>query len=104
MLGDAPGEEQIAPRRLVGLRLGRDLHRVALVDVRVGVLDEQPAEHARVVALARRRAPALAVWRMRSRLLRAQRSERLVRVLGRDQHLDELLGEPLGERPARPGG
>src|SRR6266496_680216 len=53
VLGDAPREEQVAPTLVVELAAG-DLHRLALVDRRIALLHEQAAEHALVVALARR--------------------------------------------------
>ena len=52
VLAHAPREQQVAPLRLADLA-GDDLHRLAILDVAVAFLDEQPAEHALVVALGR---------------------------------------------------
>ena len=53
VLADAPGEEQVAPVRLVRLAADDD-HPLAVLDVVVAVLGEQAADHAAVVALAGR--------------------------------------------------
>ena len=50
VLADPPGEEQVAPLRLVGSP-HRDLHPLAVVDLPVAVLHEQAAEHALEVEL-----------------------------------------------------
>ena len=71
-------------------------HQLPVVDVDVALLHEQAAEHALVVALARRLHAALAVAEDPQRRLRAQRLERLVVELGREQHLDEVLRDPRG--------
>ena len=73
-------------------------------DVEVALLQQQAAEHALQVALARRLGAALAVDEDAQRLLRAQRLDRPVVVAGREQHLDEVLGDPRAELGARPGG
>ena len=91
-----PGEEQVAP---VGLRrlAADDLHPLAVLDVPVAVLDEHAAEHAPEVALAGIEAAALVVDEdPRVRLL-AQRLEPRLVVVGREQHLDELLGDLAAE-------
>ena len=44
VLADPPGEEEVAPAGLVRRLAGDDLHALAVVDLGVGVLDEQPAE------------------------------------------------------------
>ena len=51
VLADAPREDEIAPLRLAQLA-GHELPGVAILDLGVGILDEHPAEHALVVALA----------------------------------------------------
>src|SRR4051812_1905315 len=50
VLAHAPGEEQVAPL-LLGDAARDDLHPLAILDVRVTLLDEQPAENPLVVAL-----------------------------------------------------
>ena len=75
VLADAPGEEQVAPVGLAGLAADDD-HPLAVLDVAVAVLGEQAADHAPVVALARRRVPPLGRVEDPQRLLRAQRLER----------------------------
>ena len=51
VLARPPGEEQVAPLLLGRVAADGD-HPLAVLDVEVAVLDEQPAEHALVVALA----------------------------------------------------
>ena len=98
VLADAPGEEEVAPELLVGLVAGANLHPFAVVHLRVGVLHEEAADHAAKVALAEGRAPALAVLEDPRSGLLLEDLDRVGRVLGRDQHLDELLGQALRER------
>ena len=97
VLADAPREEQVAPRSPRRLA-GDHLHPLPVGDVPVAVLDEQAAEHALEVALR-----ASAVRRSRSLRIRIdcfcdERLERDLVVAGREQHLDELLGDQLAER------
>ena len=81
-----------------GLLAGANLHPLAVVHLGVGVLHEEAADHAAEVALAEGRAPAFAVLEdPRIRLL-LEDLDGVGGVLGRDQHLDELLGEALRER------
>ena len=40
VLADTPGEEQVTPARLVGSLARNDLHRLSVVDLGVGILDE----------------------------------------------------------------
>ena len=74
-----------------------DDHPLAVLDVGVAVLREQAAEHAPVVALAGVRARRSVESRIRSASFARSVVERLLVVARREQHLDELLGEPLGE-------
>ena len=84
--------------RSVGARAGHDLHRVAVLGLGVAILDQQAAEHAVGVALARRRAAALVrLQQAQVAQLVAQQVDRALAVAGRVQHLDELLGDELGE-------
>jgi hypothetical protein len=78
----------------------RDLPALAVFDVGVRVLDEQAAEHALVVAEIGLDAAALAVDEDARALLACQRGERVVVVVRREEHLDELVGELLAERPS----
>ena len=63
----------------------------------VALLDEQPADHAPVVALALVDRALLGVLEDAQRLLPRERLERLAVESGSEQHLDELLGECRGE-------
>src|SRR5207302_103096 len=87
----------VAPLLLVW-RAGDDRPAVAVLDLTVGVLHEDPAEHALQPALLRARPPALAVDEDAGALLAAERFERNVVVAGREEDLDELLRELLTER------
>src|SRR6266545_3825267 len=60
VLGDAPREHDIAPL-LLGQRSGDDVHRLALVDVPIAVLHEEPTGDALVVELVRGERAPLAV-------------------------------------------
>ena len=99
VLAHPPGEEQVAPRRLVRAA-GHDLHPLPVGDVPVPVLDEHPAEDALEVALRRLAATALEVVEDPDRLLPDERLERDLVVAGREQHLDELRRDQLPERRA----
>ena len=85
----------------VGWRLVTTVHRVALLDVRVLVLHEDAAGDALVVELAGVDLAPLLVAQDADVGLALQDLERLVLVAGREQHLDEQLGEALGEWPRR---
>ena len=74
-----------------------DLHSLPVVDLGVGVLDEEPAQHAPVVAIAGSRPTSLAVAEDPQGRLRPDRAERLLVVVRRDQDLDELIGEARRE-------
>ncbi len=92
----APREQRVLPLRRVEVA-GHDLHRRGVLELAVAVLHEQPAEDARVVALARSLRAPLVVGEDAERLLRAQGGERIVREARREQHLDEVLGDPPAE-------
>src|SRR5580765_2557091 len=94
VLADAPGEHEISPRALVRLA-ARDAHALAVVDVEVAVLDEEPADHALVVPLGSGETAALAVSQDPRPLLPRQRLERAGLVLGGEEVVDEPLGERL---------
>src|SRR5205085_10767466 len=98
-LADPPRGEEVAP---VGLGRGATdrAHSLAVVDVGVAVLDEQAAQDAAVVALARVASSALAVEEDPGARLRPELRERGLLVAGREQHLDEGLRQPLGELAA----
>ena len=84
----------------VGCGLGRHGHRLARLVDPVGVLDQQAAAHALDVALARRVVELLgSTSRIRIDSFWVSISIAPVVEAGREQHLDELLVEPLGERP-----
>ena len=100
VLADAPGEEQVAPLRLVGLARDdlpspRGRRRPSRGPARAG---------RRARACSRAPTPRLRGARGRSGSgSPASAHERLHRhlvVAGREEHLDELLGEPLAERGA----
>ena len=78
VLADAPREDEVAPLRSSGLPHD-DLPAVAVLDLRVGVLDEH-ARRARACSCARRarRARRSRSTRMRVFCLRAQRGERVL--------------------------
>src|SRR5262249_61415215 len=97
VLAAPPCEQEVAPQLLARLA-ARDLHPLAVLDVPVAVLDEQAAEHALEVALAARESAPLLVAQDPDRLLPLERLERRVVVVGREQDVDEALGE----RPADP--
>src|SRR5215204_1388527 len=99
VLGDAPGEEQVAPDRLARLAAA-ELHAAPVVDLTVPILDEQSADDALVVPLAEVSAAPLPVPEDADRRLRPQRFQRAVLVLGRDHELDE----PLRQLPRQLGG
>ena len=98
MLGDPEGEDEVAPLLLARVALGGHRHLVALLDVAVLVLDEDAAGDALVVELAGVDLPALLVAEDADVGLALQDLERRRLVAGREQHLDEQLGEALGER------
>src|SRR6266545_5282441 len=77
----APREDEVPPARLVGLAAD-DGHALAIVDVRVTVLDEQSAEDALEVALATRETAPLAIAEDPDRLLAPESGECLVVVVG----------------------
>ena len=79
---------------------GRDLHRLAVLDVPVAVLDEQAAEHALVVPLAGRVRAPVAVGQDAQRLPVLQRRERVLVEGRRVDHVRELLRDLLGEGSA----
>src|SRR5829696_3183088 len=97
VLAHPPREEQVAPVVLRELA-ARNRHPVALLDLAVAVLDEQPAQNACVVELARRLGAALAVAQDPERRLRAQCLECVVVVLRRQDHLHEVVRDPARER------
>ena len=93
---DLPGEHEVAPL-VVGRRaLGDDLHLRAVGEVDVAVLYEQPAHDLLDVRLGQQRRAALVVLQDAQRRLAREDLHRAVLVAGREQHLDELLGEALG--------
>src|SRR6266540_3378409 len=81
VLAHAPREDEVSPARLVGLAAD-DGHALAIVDVRVTVLDEQSAEDALEVALATWEAAPLAIAEDPDRLLAPESGECLVVVVG----------------------
>ena len=97
MAHDVPREQQVGPLLVGRLRLGRDLHQLARLRRAVGVLDEQAAANPLDVGLDLVLA-ALGVLEDPDRLLLLEHLERAVLVGRRDQHLDELLVQALGER------
>ena len=97
VLAQPPREQQVAPAALVGRGLADHPHRVAVVEVRVAVLDEHAAQHAAEVALARAGLAPLAVLQDPQLALPAQHLEPGVVVAGREQHLDELLVQRSGQ-------
>src|SRR5204862_5819206 len=97
VLADPPGEDEIAPLRLVQLA-GHQLPGVALVDLGVGVLHEHPAEYPLVAPLSGVAGAPLAVEEDARVLFAAQRVERVLGVARRAQHPDELLRERPAER------
>ena len=97
MLADLPGEQQLAPLGLGRAALGDDLHLGALLEVRVAVLDEHPADDLAELRIDHGRGAALAVVEDPHVGLASQHLERVVVVAAREQHLDELLDERLGE-------
>ena len=97
MAADAPGEPQVRPLLLGRRAAGDDLHRLAGDQRRVAVLDEQAARHLRHAEVARR-AAALAVLQDAHVGLAREDLQRVLLVAGREQDLDELLGERLGGR------
>src|SRR6266508_4685794 len=82
VLAHAPRKDKIAPARFV--RFARHaLHALAVVDVPVAVLYEQPAEDSPEVALAGREAAPLAVAQDPDRLLLLELRESLLVVVRR---------------------
>ncbi len=99
MPADLPGELQVEPL-VVGRRaLGRDLHLRAIDELEVAILHEQPAHDLFEVGLGDHRRAALVVLEDPDRRLALEDLQRVVVVARREQHLDELLGQPLGGRP-----
>jgi hypothetical protein len=97
VLADAHREHEVAPLPLVH-GSGHGLPAGALFDLRVGVLDEQPAEDALVLTGIRTATPALVIGQDSDVLTAAQRLERRVAVARCEQHLDELPRELGAER------
>ena len=98
---DAPGEEQVAPLGLGRLPLGDDLQLGAVGDDDVAVLHEQAAVDLADVEVGVALAAALLVLEDPHVRLLGEDRERVLVVAGRDEHLDELLGERLGELDGR---
>ena len=96
VLAHAPREDEVAPC-LFRRRAARDLHSFAVVDVPVAILHEQPAEYPLDVALAARKAAALAVVEDADRLLAAECVERTGVVVRGEQHVDEAVRERLAQ-------
>ena len=90
-------KQHVVPLLLARLGLGHDLHDLARLGVAVPVLDEQAAADPLDVALARVALAALLLAEDPDRLLLLQHLEGVVLVAGRDQHLDEVLVQRLGE-------
>ena len=101
---DGPGEEHVVPLLLARLGLGHHLHQLARLGVAVAVLDQQPAEDPFDVALAGSALAPLLLAEDPDRLLLLQHLERPVLVAGRDQDLDEVLVQLLGQLARRSGG
>jgi len=93
----------IAPLPLVGCS-ACDLPSLAVLDLRIGILDEKAAEHAFVVAQVGLDAAALVVDEYARALLPRQRGKGVVVVARREEHLDELLGTSVIAAIARRGG
>src|SRR2546429_6770829 len=96
VFADAPGKEEVAPERLAR-RAADDFHPHSVLDIPISVLDEQSAEDALEVPLACGIASPLPVDEYARRRLLRQRLEGTVWVTRREQHLDELRDQQLGE-------
>ena len=90
VLGDPPGEEEVAPALSSGCDSVTTFMPSRSSTSASVSWTRKPAEHPPIVAIARAGAAALAVAQDPQRLLRPERRERVVVVVGRDQHLDEL--------------
>ena len=97
MLGDAEGEDEVAPLLLAGMTLRRHGHLVAFLGLRVLVLHQDAAGDAFVVELAGTDLAALLVLENADIRLLREDGERLVVVAGREQRLDEELVQALGQ-------
>src|SRR6266545_25020 len=90
VLADAPREQEVTPLLLVE-RAADDAHRLAIFDVPVAVLHEQPAQDPLQVALAAVVHAAVVIGEDPQRLALAQRRQRLGVVARRVDDVGELL-------------
>ena len=90
--------------RLGRVALGDDLHLAAVLEVEVAILDEHAADDLAEVGLDHVGDAALAVVEDAHVRLGRQDLERVVVVPAREQDLDELLDQRLGERPVDAAG
>ena len=102
VLADLPREQQLAPLGLGGAALADDLHLGAILEVRVAVLDEHPADDLAQLGVDHVRRAALAVVEDPHVGLGLEHLERVLVVAAREQHLDELVDERLRELAVDP--
>ena len=99
MLGDRPREEQVLPHGREHVTAD-DLHRIERIRLEVAVLDEHAAENALQIALGGLECTPLEVVEDAHAGLLDERLDGDRVVAGSEQHLDELLCQPLAERCA----